>query len=147
MVILVVQTVVLARLNLFGRTPDLVLVSVVIFTVLNEGWGTTLFAGGAGFLQDLLCWGSYFNTISKVVVCSLVRYAQDRFIGNEQSLAWGAVAVLTPAALISEALVMRFYLDRPILFWPALAAIVLTTIYNLLFVPVLFFIIKALGHD
>lgn len=143
---LVVQTVVAPRLNFFGVTPDLILVSVIIYAVLEEQGPAALFAAASGCLQDILTAGAYFNFILKVIVAGAVGALRDEFSGDEYSLAAGALAVVTPLLLLLEAAVLALFYDRrpdiPYLLFRMAAG----TVYNLLMVPLLFPIIKELVH-
>lgn len=91
LIILLLQTVVFSRLSIFGATPDLVLVTVISFAVLNRRRRTTLLAALLGFLQDVMSFGVYLNVISKVLVAGLISLAKENSIGKRRSLALYAV--------------------------------------------------------
>lgn len=141
--IIVLQTVVFARLNFLGVVPDLILVSVIIFSVKDKWQSATIFAGAAGFLQDVLATGPYINTIIKVLVCTIINHIKESLWGEEYSMIAGLVVSFTPLLLIIEMIVLK----RP--FDPAhlLFHIFLGTLYNLIFVPILLPIIRKVLHD
>jgi rod shape-determining protein MreD len=142
LLVLVLQTVVFARLHLFGAVPDLVLVSVVIFAVLEERKNAILFAAGAAFLQDVLSHGIYINLLTKVPLGFLVSGLKEGFAGEEFFLAMGSVAVLTPLVLLAEGVTYYFFFGKQIDLLALLLLLVFSTIYNLALVPVLFPLVR-----
>ncbi len=144
LLILVLQTVVFPRLSIFGAFPDLILVSVVLFAVLEEQPRSTFFAAGTGFLQDVFSYGIYTNTIFKIVVCSLVGKIKESFIGNEYSLVAGLVVVFTPLVLIFERGIQAIFFKAQIDLLHLFFMIILTTIYNLVMVPIFSPIMKRI---
>ena len=144
--IAVLQTVVFARLSVFGVSPDLILVSVVGFAVLDQKQRSTVIAAGAGFIQDILSFGVYLHTITRVVISSLISAVKESFAGSEYFLAAVFVALFTPLALVVEGGFHAFFGGRHIDLIPLLSSILIATLYNLLMVPFLFPIIKRLTH-
>ncbi|MFH1347134.1 MAG: rod shape-determining protein MreD [Candidatus Margulisiibacteriota bacterium] len=145
--ILVLQTVVFARLNFFGAVPDLVLVSVIIFAVLQERSAAILFAAAAGFVQDILSFGVYINVVSKVLASTLVTVIKESYRVDEYSLAAGLVAILTPSLLVAEGVIFYFVSGRQIDIQHLLISVILATIYNLILVPVLLPVARKILHD
>jgi len=145
--VLVLQTVVFARLNFLGVMPDLVLVSVIAFAVAGERVPSNLFAAGLAWLQDLLSAGYYLNTIVKLVVNNIIVAVRDNYSGDDYSLTAGLVALFTPLQLIAEALIVYFFLAGR--FSPAYFAfkLVAATLYNLLLVPLVFPVVRGLCRD
>ena len=135
--ILVLQTVIFPRFSFYGVMPDLVLVSVIAFAVFNERTPATVFSGAAGFLQDILSAGPYLNTVIKVLVCSVVGMAKERFMGDEYPMLAALVAIFTPLIVLAQWLMLYFlfgkHLDCSRLFFFILAG----TLYNILMVPIL----------
>jgi len=144
LLIIVLQSVVFSRLNLWGASPDLVLISVIIFSVLGAEVPALLFAALSGFLQDIFSFGLYFNTISKVVISKIVSILRESFIGDRYSLAFGLVAVFTPLSLMGEGVV---FWGKDINLVGFSLKLLLTTLYNLVLVPICYFIINKLGHE
>ncbi|MDD5382566.1 MAG: rod shape-determining protein MreD [Candidatus Margulisbacteria bacterium] len=142
--VIILQTTIFSRLNFFGVVPDLVLVSVVIFTVLEDQPRAILFSAAGGFIQDILSCGGYFNTIVKVTICFLAGLIKESFVGDEYSLAAGLVALFTPLLFIIEGAVLVYFFGRQVYLPYLLSRLVVVTIYNLVLVPVLFPIIKGL---
>jgi rod shape-determining protein MreD len=140
--ILALQTVVFARLNIWGAAPDLILVSVIIFAVQEERKNTILFAAAAALLQDILSHGIYMNTVMKILIGYLVSSIKEGFAGEEFFLAAGSVAVLTPLALLVEGAVFYFFFSKPVDVPGLVTTMFLATIYNLVLVPVLFPLIR-----
>lgn len=110
--VLVLQTVVFARLNFWGAMPDLVLVSVIIYAVLEDRTSATIFSAVFAFLQDLFSAGIYINVITKVVVSSVISLIREEFIGNDFSLAVGLVVVFSPLIILIDGLVRCFFLGQ-----------------------------------
>lgn len=146
-VILVLQTVVFARLNFFGIVPDLVLVSVIIFAVLDEKKMAIPFAAAAGVIQDILSFGIYLNTISKVLVATVVGATKESLLGNEYSIVASLVAIFTPVVMVAEGAVRYFILAKQVDIPSLVISAVLATLYNLVLVPVLLPLMRKLFHD
>lgn len=146
LLMIALQSVVFARLSFFGVSPDLVLVSVISFAVLEKRNRATLFAAGSSFLQDILSFGIYMHTITRVVACSLVSTVKESFAGNGYSLTAGLVVFFTPLILIVEGGFYSLFGGRPIDIMQLLFTILVATFYNLFMVPVIFPIVKKLSH-
>ncbi len=146
LLVIVLQSVVFARLNIFGVSPDLVLVSVISFAILEKRERATLFAAGSGFMQDLLSFGAYLHTITRVAVSSLVGILKEGFLGNEYSMAALFVAFFTPLILIIEGGWHALFGGRPLDLMHLASTIFVATLYNLILVPIIFPILKKLCH-
>jgi rod shape-determining protein MreD len=147
LIIILLQTVVFSRINLWGVVPDLVLVSVILFAVQNGEKKSALFAAAGGFLQDVLSFGIYINTILKVVVAALVGAVKESFMGNEYYFVAVLVAVFTPLSMLAEAGVLLVFLDKQIELYPLFLNMAIATLYNLVLVPILFPLVKRLSYD
>ncbi len=146
LVVSVLQTVVLSRLSFMGAAPDLVLVSVVAFAVLEERTPATLFSAAQGFLQDLFTSGIYLNVIIKTVVSNVIASVKEGFMGDEYGFTAGMVAVFTPVCILLEALVISMIFQKqydPVFIVFKMAA---ATIYNLVLVPAVFPAVKWAAH-
>jgi rod shape-determining protein MreD len=143
--ILVLQTVIFPRLNFFGVVPDLVLISVIVGAIVGAALPSNIFTAILALLQDLLSAGPYLNTIMKMIVSNIAGRLKAGFVDDDYSLAAGLVALCTPLYVLSEGLVVCFFFDRPVspgyLVWRMSAE----TIYNLLLLPLLFPLVKALN--
>jgi rod shape-determining protein MreD len=137
LLVLALQTVVFARLNLFGAAPDLILVSVIIFAILAESRSAVIYAAAVGFLQDILSHGIYINMIIKIPVAFLVSNLKEGFAGEEFTFALSAVAVLTPLTLLAEGAFCCFFSGRQVDILGLAMLILLSTLYNLALVPLL----------
>jgi rod shape-determining protein MreD len=147
LVIIVLQTVIFVRLNFLGVSPDLILVSVIGYAVLGKRQNSILFAAGSGFMQDILSYGIYLHTITRVVACSLVSAIKENFVGNELSLIAGLVAIFTPLVLIIEVGIYSVFWGRAFDLAQLATTIFIATVYNLIMVPILCPIIKRVSHD
>jgi len=136
LIVITVQTVIFARLGFLGVRPDLILVSVIMFAVLNEAKSATIFAAATGLCQDILSFGLYLNTITKVIVSLLVSTFKDGFLGDVYSQVATLVAIFTPTLLVVEAGLLYFLVDRQLDLMHLLLQIILGTIYNLILVPI-----------
>jgi len=145
--ILVLQTVIFSRLNFMGVSPDLALVSVIIFAVLEERSPSTLFAAAISFVQDCLSVGPYLNTAFKTVISNVISSVRERFVGDEYSFAAGMVAIFTPAYILAEVFFLYFVFQKEIGLLHLVIKIAVGTIYNLLLVPLLFPAVKAVVHE
>jgi rod shape-determining protein MreD len=147
LVILVLQTVVFSRLSFFGAAPDLVLVSVVIFSIRNEREKSSLFAAGSALLQDILSFGIYINTILKLVVSSVIGVLKEGLVSEESTLAAGFVLAFTPLTLFLKAGVSSFFFGGRFDLYHLLFIIFFSSLYNLIMIPVLLPVLKRLDHD
>ena len=144
--LLLIQTVLLPFVTFFGAMPDLFLVAVVIYSVMAEKGTSTFFAAGAGFLQDLFSSGLYVNTLAKVLISALVGGIGDEVVGDGRSFSASMVAIITPLYLIIEGVIIYLTGHHFSVFY-YLLEILLTTLYNLAFVPVVYFMLqKATGE-
>jgi len=143
---LLLQTVVFPRLSVFGAAPDLVLVSVIVFSVLKESSLSAAFAGISGFLQDILSAGIYLNTIIKVAVSALISRIKEEFLGDEYSLALTLVAALTPLQFILEAAVIYFFMGRQFSPFYFFLRMIVTTLYNLILTWPIYWIMKGIAR-
>lgn len=142
--LLVLQTVIFPRLNLFGIYPDSLLVAVVVFAAIAQRSPALVFAGSLGFLQDILSVGYYINTIIKVVAGLIVANINQEFVGDKSRLALGLTALISPAAVLLESLFYGSFLGADLDVWFSLFKLVIQTGMNLLLVPVLFWLTEKL---
>jgi hypothetical protein len=147
LVILVLQTVVFARLNLFGVSPDFVLVSIVIIAVLDKWQKALTFSAISAFLQDLFTYGIYLNLILKVMVCALISGLKENLWEGQTTMIVLLVAASTPVVLLAEALILIFFFGRPFLFLPLVLNLILQTVYNLVLIPVLLPVMRNLIRE
>ncbi len=145
--VIVLQTVVFARLNFLGVMPDLVLVSVIAFAVAGERVPSNLFAAGLAWLQDLLSAGFYLNTVIKLIVNNVIVAVKDNYSGDAYSLAAGLVALFTPLQLVVEGLVVYFFLGGSFSPGYFVFRLVAGTIYNLILVPPVFSVVRELARE
>ncbi|OGC12308.1 rod shape-determining protein MreD [candidate division WOR-1 bacterium RIFOXYA12_FULL_52_29] len=145
--LLFAQTVLLPFLTFFGAMPDLFLVAVIVYAVMVDRGGSTIFAAGAGFLQDLFSSGIYVNTLAKVLVNTFVGAIGNEVVGDVRSFAASMVAIITPLYLIVEGLVVYFWQGNHFSVYYYLLVVLLTTIYNLVFVPVVYHVLKNIVHE
>jgi rod shape-determining protein MreD len=144
--VLLLQTVVLPRLNFFGVIPDLFLVSAIVFAILEERTPATFFSAAAGFIQDIFSFGAYLNIVVKVMASNIVSSLKEEFMGDEYQLAAGLVALFTPAILIMEGLFFYFWsaeVSAPLYF---IFRLIAATLYNLLVFPLVYKALKRIVH-
>jgi rod shape-determining protein MreD len=147
LLVVVVQTVVFARLNFFGVSPDLILVAVICFAVLDKGRTAVLFAGASGLIQDIMSFGLYINTITKVVIASLVTVMEESLLGDDYSMVASLVAVFTPLSLLVEAAALYLFAGRGLALSYFALRVVLGTLYNLILVPICLPLTRRLLHE
>jgi rod shape-determining protein MreD len=144
--VLVLQTVVFSRLSFMGVTPDLILVSVVAFAVLEERTPATFFSAALGFIQDLFSSGIYLNVIIKTIVSNVISSVKEGFMGDEYGFTAGMVAVFTPLCLLLEGLALSLVFHKQFDLAFIIFKMAAATIYNLVLVPVLFPAVKWATH-
>lgn len=144
--IAVLQTVVFSRLAFLGVIPDLVLVSAIVFAVVQQRTPATLFAAGAAFIQDLLSAGIYLNVIIKTIASSVVGGIREKFVGDEYKFAAGMVAAITPVCVLAEGLILFFIFQKQVSPFFMLLKMIFSTLYNLILLPAIFPVIKKISH-
>ena len=144
LLLLVLQTVIFPRLNLFGIYPDSFLVAVVVVAVTAESTPALLLAGFLGFLQDILSVGIYLNTMIKVMAGLVVANINREFVGDRGRLALGLTALISPAVVLLESLFYAVFLEAKLDLWYILLKLIVQTGMNLLLVPVFFWLTEKL---
>jgi rod shape-determining protein MreD len=139
--VIVLQTVAAARFNFLGVFPDLVLISVIIFSVLEEEIPAVILAALFGFAQDLLTGGIYINTLLKTSLCLAINIIKERFSGEENTLIYGLTATVSPLFIIISGVVQLVGGARLDLFY-FIFTLFAGTLYNLLLVPLLLPLIR-----
>ena len=147
MAIIVLQTVIVPSFNFFGVLPDLVLVSAITFSVLQEKSSALFFSAGLGFLQDLLTANWYWNTIVKTFASGVIVNIKEDIFGSEFSFAVWMVIIITPLMILTEWLGLVFVFHRSYSLYFLVFKIIFTTLYNLLVLPVIFRVMKALVYE
>ncbi|MFA6549613.1 MAG: rod shape-determining protein MreD [Candidatus Margulisiibacteriota bacterium] len=139
--VIVLQTVAAARLNFFGVFPDLILVSVIILAVLEEEIPAVVLATLFGLAQDLLACGIYINTILKTLLCLIINIIKERFSGDENTLIFSLVAIVSPVLIIINGAMQLAGGARLDLFY-FIFTLLVGTLYNLLLIPLLLPLIR-----
>jgi rod shape-determining protein MreD len=139
--VVVLQTVAAARLNFLGVLPDLILVSVIIFAVLEEETPAVVLAALFGFAQDLLACGIYVNTLLKTLLCLVISIIKERFSGEATSLIYGLTAAVSPLFIIISGMLQLAGGARLDLFY-FIFTLLAGTLYNLLLLPFLLPIVR-----
>ncbi len=145
--ILIIQSVLLGRINIFGGFPDLILTSIIIFSVLLEIESAAIFAFLAAFCVELLSYGIFIGLFSKVLIAVAANILRDSFWDDKFSLSLCFVAVFTPITLCLEALILHFFFGHNFLLWGFMGTIISSTILNTLTVFILFPLIKRLAQN
>jgi len=129
--VIVLQTVAAARLNFLGVFPDLILVSVIIFSVLEAETPAVVIAALFGFAQDLLARGIYANMLLKTLLCLAINIIKERFSGNENTLIFSLTAIVSPLFIIISGISQLVGGARLDLFY-FIFTLLAGTLYNLL---------------
>ena len=129
--VIVLQTVAGARLNFLGVFPDLILVSVIIFSVLEAETPAVVIAALFGFAQDLLARGIYANMLLKTLLCLAINIIKERFSGNENTLIFSLTAIVSPLFIIISGISQLVGGARLDLFY-FIFTLLAGTLYNLL---------------
>lgn len=140
--VLILQTAIFSRLSFLGSMPDLILVSVIAFAVIEEQVPAAGFAALAGILQDVLSAGIYLNLLVKVLASNLVSFVKQKFIGDEMFLAGMMVAACTGLILVLQYLTYYFVFGRQFSFWAFIFRLLFETAANLLLTPIVFSILR-----
>lgn len=139
--LIVLQTVAAARLNFLGVFPDLILVSVIIFAVLEDETLAVVLAALFGFAQDLLACGIYVNTLLKTLLCLVISIIKERFSGQDTALIYGLTAAVSPLFIIISGISQLAGGARLDLFY-FIFTLLAGTLYNLLLLPLLLPLIR-----
>lgn len=136
------QTIILARLNLFGLIPDLGLVAIIIFAVFTTRTPATVFAAALSLLQDILSTGILLNMITKVIISNIISRTREGLSGDELSFSLSMTALFSPLFIIARLIILRAAVS-PFYF---IGQIIGGTLLNLIFVPLLFPLVKELAN-
>lgn len=97
-------------------------------------------------MQDVLSFGIYLNTIVKIVISLIVNLLKENFMGNEFIFSVILVVVFTPLSRLFEVGILYFFGGSQFDYYSIIVNTILATVYNMLFVPVLFPIVKRISH-
>lgn len=147
LLITVLQTVVFSRLQIFGVSPDLFLVSVIICAALDKGGRSFGFALVLGLIKDLLSFGSYFNVVTKLLVAAMINLSKEKFVWNKFLLCLSFVLVISPALFAIEGIMIMSNRVNEIIWAQFIFKTFIATIYNLLAVFMLYPLVKKICHD
>ncbi|MBI5399146.1 rod shape-determining protein MreD [Candidatus Saganbacteria bacterium] len=145
--LVICQTVLLPQLIFFGVIPDVFLISIIVFTVIDHGVEPIFFAFLAGFFQDLSAVGPYFYTMSRTLVAGGAAMVRQSFLGDEQALILALVAFLTPLLLVGQ--IILFGIGGEISRSPVAFSfkIIAATIYNLFLAPLILFLLRRMLNE
>lgn len=144
-IIALIQNVFVGRLIFFGGFPDLILTSIIIFSVLSEIEPAAIFAFFAAFCSELLGYGIFVGVLPKVLAALAANVLRDSFWDNKFSVALCLVAAFTPITLGLEAAVLIIFFGHNFLFWGGIGTIISSTILNTLSVFIIFPLIERLA--
>ena len=142
-ILYLIQTVIISRFAAFGVKADILLVVTTMFAV-NFGAEKGFIVGFlGGIIQDLFGVSYFFHSMTRAILGFLVGTFKESIVGSEEGIAFTSVIVATVANFMIELLFFFFFFGKPV----ASPLILLETlfvscIYNALFVPVLYPLIK-----
>lgn len=144
--ILLLQSVILPRLNLFGVVPDVTLASIVAFAVLKDRTASTLFAASLGLAQDIFSAGIYFNLILKVIFCNLAATIKEEYAEDAFMLTAGLVAAFSLVYTLGEGLILFYFFQKQLGLFYFLYKLFAATALNLLAAALVFPVVEKLTH-
>lgn len=144
-VMLILQTTLLPRLNLWGSVPNLFLIGVVVLAAREKLVASYGLAIAGGLLLDFFSVGPYWQTLALVLAAASTIILKDKFVGDDLELVAGFCAGLTLVWLLAEALVLIVGFGQQINLFYLCLKLVLTTIYNLILLFILFPLFKRLA--
>jgi hypothetical protein len=100
-----------------------------------------------GLLLDLCSIGPYWQLIAALSACALVINLKNRLFGDDYSLALKFVVLLVPAWLVAEAVWLVLGLGRELNPWTVFWRLIFTTVYSLIFVPLIYSLIEQIVND
>ncbi len=146
LLITVLQTVVFSRLQIFGVSPDLFLVSVIIYAVFETGSRSLGVALLFGLIKDLLSFGSYFNAFTKVLVALVINLSKEKFVWNKLLLCLSFVLIISPVLFVFQGILSFNDQINEIIWAQFILKTSIATVYNLLSVFMLYPIVKKVCH-
>ena len=76
------QTTIFARFGFWAGLPDIILVSVLVFTILRHDRLALVFTAAISLLQDILSRGLFLQTILNVIIVSVLIVALEDWLEN-----------------------------------------------------------------
>ncbi|MCU0641697.1 MAG: rod shape-determining protein MreD [Candidatus Margulisbacteria bacterium] len=142
--LLIGQTVIAPRFSFLGITPDLVLVTVIVFSVLGRRDEGLAFSVLAGLGRDLVSRGGYWHTVLLVLISTLIVNFREELKSDEYALTAGLVAFCCPLYFLVEALIIWFSSGQGLAMELVIRQLTAGTIYNLLLVPLCFPLLRRI---
>ncbi|MFC1559744.1 rod shape-determining protein MreD [Candidatus Margulisiibacteriota bacterium] len=141
---LIVQTVLMPYLKVFGVAPDLLLVVVTISAIAMGRKYGVIVGAIAGFLQDIFSSTVYIHTISKIMVGYIIGFIKENVLGGEEAISAVTVFLVSIISAVIDVVMLYFFVGRPTsTFYYVLLTIVIYSFYNIISVPVFYPIMKA----
>lgn len=141
------QSALFSRLIILGVFPDILLVSIVVFSVILPYQKGLMLSGLAGFLQDISSNFMYFNLFFKAIISTLINVVKDNYDADPLQLAFICVAVVTPLSLLIEVVVLNLIFGSHINIIFLIKSMFLKTIYNLILTPFIYNLLKNFSHE
>jgi len=141
------QSAIFSRLIIFGVSPDILLIIVVVFSVICPYKKGLMLSGLAGFLQDISSNFLYFNLIVKTIISTVINMVKDNYDAEPMQLILICVAVATPLSLLIEALILVMFFSSNINVFFLIKTMFLRTIFNLIVTPFVYNLIGSITRE
>lgn len=138
----VLQTTIVPHLRVFGVQPDLILVVVVTYAIIQGPAAGSMAGFVGGLLEDLaLIRGVGLNVLCKTIMGYLGGLIERALFAENILLIMMAIFVATVFnQLIYAGLIVL--LGEKVVFWPTLSALILpSALYNALLAPVVYLLL------
>ena len=144
LVTLVVQTVFIPYVRLFGVIPDLLLVMVAISSILAGRRYGVIVGALAGVFQDIFSSTVYVHTISKIIIGYIIGFIKENILGGEEAISAVIVFIVSVIASVIDISLLYFFMGRSVSSaYYIFITIIIYSFYNIVFVPVLYPMIKS----
>jgi len=138
------ETSIFPFFSLFGVTPDLLLILVVIWGLLRGSKEAALLGFVVGIIEDILSSTLYFHALSKCLIGLGSGIFAQTLTGVGPFLGIVMVSIMTAASFFIDGVLLYFFLGHPVPQFLSLSIILfLSIIYNSLLTPIVYPIVKA----
>ncbi len=132
------ETSVLPLFSVFGVTPDILLILVVVWGIIRGGREAAILGFAVGLTQDILSSSLYYHAFSKCLIGFGSGVFSRNLSGASSYMSIVMVSIMTIVSYLIEGVLLYFFLGHPVPQFPRLFLIVLISVlYNGLLTPII----------
>ena len=126
---------------------DLLLLFLISTTLWDYKLRALLSGFGGGLVLDCLAGFGFVSTLGKTLGAVLANLLRVYVTLEKYPFAFLLVIILTPAVFLVEAAALNLFYHFPLRFWPLLVELLKLMLFNLLFMPLIYWVFqKSFGE-